>query len=115
MRRGAGPVPWLLPAELFSPDKCAKGSGLAAASNWLANFVVVQAFPSLSNSLKGLCFLPFAAVLTLFVWFANGRVPETRGKALEQILEEIGGTKSKQEEGGRGPKLLIVIVGVMVT
>ena len=25
-----GPVPWLLPAELFAMDKCAKGSGAAA-------------------------------------------------------------------------------------
>ena len=29
---GMGPVPWLLPAELFAMDKCAKGSGVAAAS-----------------------------------------------------------------------------------
>ena len=47
---GMGPVPWLLPAELFAMDKCAKGSGIAAGANWLANFIVVQAFPALSNS-----------------------------------------------------------------
>ena len=36
---GMGPVPWLLPAELFPADKVASGSALAASCNWLANFV----------------------------------------------------------------------------
>ena len=140
---GMGPVPWLLPAELVAMDKCAKGSGLAASSNWLANFLVVQArpprhrhpasatvpttattpvsasasanasasvsaprlrlhlhfhapiqaFPSLSNTLAGFCFLPFAAVLLVFIGFAYAYVPETRGKTLEQILQEISGPK----------------------
>tara|TARA_B110001452_G_scaffold182222_1_gene153060 strand:+ start:551 stop:1243 length:693 start_codon:yes stop_codon:yes gene_type:complete len=92
---GMGPVPWLLPAELFAMDKCAKGSGIAAGANWLANFIVVQAFPALSNSLHGLCFVPFAVVLVLFVWFAALQVPETRGKTLDQILEEIGAGRTQ--------------------
>ena len=93
---GMGPVPWLLPAELFAMDKCAKGSGIAASSNWLANFVVVQTFPTLSNSLGGFCFLPFALVLLFFIWFAHAYVPETRGKKLEQILSEISGPPPPQ-------------------
>jgi SP family facilitated glucose transporter-like MFS transporter 4 len=97
---GLGPIPWLLPAELFAMDKCAKGSGIAASSNWLANFLVVQAFPTLSNSLGGFCFLPFALVLLFFLWFAHAHVPETRGKTLEQILAEISGPQQPQRRRG---------------
>ena len=49
---GLGPVPWLLPAELFAPDRCALGASVSAGSNWMANFVVGQAFMPLSNALK---------------------------------------------------------------
>ena len=59
--------------------------------------MVVQAFPTLSNSLAGYCFLPFGVVLVIFVWFAYHKVPETRGKTLEQILEEISGEKTKEQ------------------
>jgi len=99
---GMGPVPWLLPAELFAMDKCAQGSGVAASSNWLANFVVVQAFPTLSNRLGGLCFLPFALVLVFFLWFVHARVPETRGKTLEQILGEISRDQPPQPQHADG-------------
>ena len=37
---GMGPIPWLLPAELFPPDKVAAGSSFNAICNWLANFAV---------------------------------------------------------------------------
>merc|ERR1719310_2339333 len=48
---GFGPIPWLLPAELFAMDKIAKGAAIAATSNWLANFVVGQTFPFISGAL----------------------------------------------------------------
>lgn len=86
---GMGPVPWLLPAELFAADSCAKGAALSAGTNWLANFVVGQAFLPLANVLKSAVFLPFAAVLCAFFFFVKRSVPETRAKTLEQILQEL--------------------------
>merc|ERR1719464_560067 len=86
---GMGPVPWLLPAELFPMDKCAMGAALSAASNWLANFVAGQTFLVQANALGGMCFLPYAAILVLFVHFVQRRVPETRGKTLEQIISSL--------------------------
>lgn len=86
---GMGPVPWLLPAELFPADRVAIGSSFAASCNWLANFLSVLAFLPLSDALGGLCFLPFAAVLVPFALFVWTRVPETRGKSVQQILNEL--------------------------
>ena len=90
---GLGPIPWLLPAELFPPEKCAQGSAIAATCNWLANFFVSQAFVSISMALEGYCFLPFAVLLIGFVYFIVRFLPETRGKTLEQIMCELNGSK----------------------
>lgn len=86
---GMGPVPWLLPAELFPSDQVASGSAFAAACNWLANFCCGLIFLPLSSTLGGLCFLPFAAILMPFAVFVCYNVPETRGKSVQQILAEL--------------------------
>jgi MFS family permease len=86
---GVGPVPWLLPAEFFSAENCAKGTAASAGTNWLANFLVGQAFLPLANVLKSVVFLPFAVVLCLFFVFVKRNVPETRAKSLAQILKEL--------------------------
>jgi len=96
---GMGPVPWLLPAELFQMDMCAKGTSVAATSNWLANFLVVQAFPVIQNSLQGFAFMPFAVVLCVFIAFVLTSVPETRGKSLNEISKELAGSKSSSPTG----------------
>ena len=87
---GLGPVTWLLPAELFPMKKRAAATGLATGVNWLANFAVGQAFlPCLAEPLGSFAFLPFAFVLGLGLVFVHRCVPETRGKALEQIEKEL--------------------------
>ena len=86
---GMGPVPWLLPAELFPADKVGSGTALAASCNWLANFFVGVLFLPMSSALGPYAFLPFAAVLLPFAFFAHSRIPETRGKSVHQILQEL--------------------------
>ena len=85
-----GPVPWLLPAELFPSDKVATGTALAAVCNWLANFVCGLIFLPLAATLGGLCFLPFLLVLLPFALFVATSIPETRGKSVQQIQIELG-------------------------
>jgi len=86
---GMGPIPWLLPAEIFPISMSAQGTSLAASCNWLANFFVVQAFPAISDNLQGFCFVPFAVVLVAFVIFICRCVPETRGKSIDEIMAEL--------------------------
>lgn len=86
---GMGPIPWLLPAELFPPDKVAAGSSFNAICNWLANFVVGLIFLPISTALGGMCFVPFLLVLLPFAFFLVSKVPETRGKTVQQILNEL--------------------------
>lgn len=88
-RAGLGPIPWLLPAEVFGMDERAGASGFAASSNWLANFAAAQMFLPLSTALGGLTFLPFGGVLVVALVLTAIYMPETRGKSLEQIRAEM--------------------------
>ena len=67
----------------------ATGTALAAVCNWLANFGVGILFLPLASTLGGMAFMPFLLVLLPFAFFVIARVPETRGKAVQQILSEL--------------------------
>lgn len=41
-----GPVPWVMPAEIFPSSLRAKGVGISTSSNWINNFIIVS-LPSL--------------------------------------------------------------------
>jgi SP family sugar:H+ symporter-like MFS transporter len=81
-----GPVVWVLLAEMFPNRIRAPALAVAAAAQWIANFLVSTSFPVLVQRLGlagtyGLDAL-FAAMSFLFV---RGRVPETRGRELEDM------------------------------
>lgn len=93
---GVGPIPWLLPAEFLPVESCAKGASFAATCNWSANFIVGLTFPYLSMTLQGYCFVPNAVVLVLLLIFVMLKVPESRGKTVEDILTELGVCKNDE-------------------
>ena len=97
---GLGPIPWLMGAELYPASARALGMSLAAVVNWTSNFVISLSFPHMSARLRQWTFLPFSAALALCVLFVWLVVPETRGKTLEEIQEELGGVRRERGEGG---------------
>eukprot|EP00966_Prymnesium_polylepis_P092036 2130491-Prymnesium_polylepis.1 len=76
---GLGPVPGLLPAELFPRAHRGSGSSLAWSCMWFCNFVSAQLFLTQANTLKTQAFLPHVFVLIVGLLFALAMVPETRG------------------------------------
>jgi len=86
---GLGPIPWLLPAELFPVTVTSQGCAFSATVNWLSNFIVVQFFPVISAALAGFCFMPFVFVLLPFAAFVHWCIPETRGKTIQQIGADL--------------------------
>lgn len=81
-----GPVTWVALSELF-PNKI-RGSlmGLATLSLWIANFFTIASFPILKAhwGLPG-TFGIHAAVCLAYFLFIYRKVPETKGKSLEEI------------------------------
>jgi len=74
---------------------------LSASLNWVSNFVVGVTFPLLQVSLGKWTFIPFGVCLLLTFAFTIEYVPETKGKTLEDIQDEIraryGNELSEQE------------------
>jgi sugar porter (SP) family MFS transporter len=79
-----GPVVWVLLGEMFPNRIRAAALGLAAAGQWVANWLITVSFPELRSHL-GLAygFYGLCAVLSgLFVW---KWVMETKGVSLEDM------------------------------
>lgn len=94
---GLGPVPWLFVGEIF-PDRV-KGlaSSVANTANWLAAFLVTKFFPTINETLGvyvsfwvfGACCL--AGVAVVFFFF-----PETKGRTLDEIQDDLNGRKNRR-------------------
>ncbi|KAI0097700.1 putative MFS myo-inositol transporter [Nemania sp. FL0031] len=93
---GLGNVPWMQ-SELFPLNVRSLGSGLATATNWLANFIVGLTFLPLMDALTPpWTFMLYSAVCVagwIAVWFIY---PETVGLSLEEatsLLEHGWGVR----------------------
>ncbi|KAF7540714.1 hypothetical protein G7054_g1176 [Neopestalotiopsis clavispora] len=85
-----GPMPWLLPAEVFPLSVRSKGVALATTSNWLFNFIIGMSSPSAFAAMHG-----YYYVLILgFCLFSAGMVKllyvETARHTLEEIATAFG-------------------------
>jgi MFS transporter, SP family, galactose:H+ symporter len=81
-----GPVVWTVINEIFPGRVRGRAVAVATAVNWAAAFVVSQTFLSLTGALgEPVTFGLFAAFCAVgFAWVYR-RVPETKGRSLEQI------------------------------
>ncbi|UNT00556.1 sugar porter family MFS transporter [Streptomyces tubbatahanensis] len=83
-------VVFIIPSELY-PQRI-RGTAMSATmfSNWTMNFVVSLTFLTLLDALGGPnTFALYAVVCALLTLFALRRIPETRGKSLEEIEREL--------------------------
>lgn len=81
-----GPVVWVLLGEMFTNRMRAMALAIAAAAQWLANFLVSTTFPPLAENVGlggAYAFYTLSAAASFFlVWRA---VPETKGVELEEM------------------------------
>ena len=80
-----GPVVWVLLGEMFSNRIRAYALAVAAAAQWVANFVVSETFPSLASAGLGLAYGLYAAMAFISFLFVIRAVRETRGRELEEM------------------------------
>jgi sugar porter (SP) family MFS transporter len=87
---GMGPIFWLLIAEIFRPDAKAAAVSACTAVNWLSNFAVGLAFPSVAAWVgQGRVFWIFAASCSLGLVFVHRFVPETKARMFPEIDAEL--------------------------
>ena len=83
---GWGPIPALIIAEIFPSRARGRASSIANFTNWLCAFIVTKEFVYLQEVLgPALTFWLFAFSCMASVLYVWRRVPETKGKSLEDI------------------------------
>ncbi|KJY24662.1 major facilitator transporter, partial [Streptomyces sp. NRRL S-444] len=80
-----GVVVWVLLGEMFPGRIRAAALGVAAAAQWIANWLITVTFPTLSDwNLSG-AYMIYTFFALLSIPFILKWVPETKGKALEEM------------------------------
>ncbi|MFI0412056.1 sugar porter family MFS transporter [Actinomadura sp. 3N508] len=80
-----GPVVWVMLGEMFTNFLRASALAVAAAAQWLANWVITMTFPGLSGISLGLAYGIYTAASVLALLFVMRLVPETKGRELEDM------------------------------
>jgi sugar porter (SP) family MFS transporter len=82
---GLGPGAWVYMAEIFPTNIRGRAMSIATTILWLSCILVSNSFLSLLHALgAALTFAVYAAICAIGVVFLS-RLPETRGKSLEEI------------------------------
>jgi major inositol transporter-like SP family MFS transporter len=100
------PIVWLMLAEIFPQKFRGFGLGISVLFLWLANFAIGLLFPSVVASFGiSTTFFVFAAIQVLSLIFVATSAPETRGRSLEQVEEDLStGTIAVIQMPGDGAK-----------
>lgn len=81
-----GPVVWVLLGEMFNNRIRAAALSLAAAAQWIANFIVSTTFPPLKDIGLGFAYGLYTTAAAISLFFVLFLVKETRGKELEHMV-----------------------------
>ncbi|KAG2761063.1 hypothetical protein Pcac1_g27042 [Phytophthora cactorum] len=95
---GLGPIPWLIVAEMFPAKPRPTAMSIATMVNWSCSFLVGLTFPTMQRELGEYTFVPFCAALCLALAFTLKYVPETKGKTIQEIQDELRLKKKQSME-----------------
>lgn len=92
---GWGPLPWAVMGEMFASNVKAKASSITVSVCWLLAFFITKFSNNLDQAFgKHLLFWTFGVFCVLSVLFTVFFLPETKGKTLQQIQDELNGVSS---------------------
>ncbi|NKZ04171.1 sugar porter family MFS transporter [Actinomadura latina] len=80
-----GPVVWVMLGEMFNNFLRASALAVAAAAQWIANWIVTTTFPGISGFSLALAYGIYTAFSVLAFLFVLRAVPETKGRELEDM------------------------------
>jgi len=93
---GMSSTPWTLNAEIYPLHVIGTASSLSSTTNWITNALVAESFKlitEISVTAKVLVYLSLAGFCIGCFIFTYKWIPETSGKSIDRILEEILGPK----------------------
>lgn len=84
------PIVWVVLSEIFPARLRGAMMALSTFCLWAASFMLTYTFPLLNESLEASgTFWVYGAICLAGYLFIRARLPETRGKSLEEIEKEI--------------------------
>ena len=84
------PVVWVILSEIYPNRIRGAAMSLSAVALWIGNFSLTFTFPAIKESLGwSLNFWLYALICIIGFIIISLRLPETKGKSLEQIEEEL--------------------------
>jgi sugar porter (SP) family MFS transporter len=92
---GLGPVFWLLIAEIYPLKIRGAAMSVATMANWGANFVVTVSFLTLLTAIDGVgVFFLFGFLTLVALAYFWRKVPETKGRSLQEIEQQLTGSSA---------------------
>ncbi|KAJ2854132.1 hypothetical protein GGI22_004600, partial [Coemansia erecta] len=90
---GLGSIPWVIQAEMFSQALRSKAGSMSAIANWLFSYIWTVSFLQLAFviTLPAIFWL-YAVLLVTILASVYWMIPETKGRALEEIVADISNT-----------------------
>ena len=102
---GLGPVFWLMISEIFPLSMRGPAMAVCTMFNWGFNFLISYTFLTLTHVItKSGTFWLYAGFGILALVFFATLVPETKGRSLEEIQEDIGSDADQALARDRAPE-----------
>jgi SP family arabinose:H+ symporter-like MFS transporter len=80
------PVTWVVISEIFPNSVRGAAMSIAVTALWIASFILTYTFPLLNNALgAAMTFWIYAGICVAGFLFIKARLPETKGRTLEEI------------------------------
>lgn len=96
---GQGAVIWVFISEIFPNHLRASGQAFGSSTHWLLAAIIPSLVPLLFSTIgPGYVFAFFAFMMVLQLLFVIFMMPETKGKSLEQLGEELSIQKQKPQQ-----------------
>lgn len=87
---GQGAVIWVFISEIFPNHLRASGQAFGSSTHWVLAAIIPSMIPFLFSTIgPGYVFAFFAFMMILQLFFVIFMMPETKGKSLEQLGEEL--------------------------
>lgn len=94
---GQGAVIWVFISEIFPNHLRASGQAFGSSTHWILAAIVPSLVPVLFTTIgPGYVFAFFAFMMVLQLIFVIFMMPETKGKTLEELGEELSPSNNKQ-------------------
>jgi ABC-type multidrug transport system fused ATPase/permease subunit len=83
-------VIWVFLAEIFPNNVRTKGQALGSSTHWVFAALITLLMPYLLGQFSGeAIFTFFACMMVLQLFFVLTLMPETKGRSLERIAEDL--------------------------